>query len=854
MCYNIINIVSQKLVKNIIFSEGIMLKKAKNISNTSGEKYLAAFLMGAGCLLFSLLPIMLVENGYFIYGGDYNSQQINFYHSVNVAVRNGEFGWHWFTDLGSDLMTSYSFYLFGSPFFWLSTLLPIGAVTYAMPVLLAVKHGLAAMTAYAYIRRFVRSKEASLIGGLLYAFSGFQIYNIFFNHFQDVTAFFPLMLIAIEELINKNRRGIFALTVAFMALLNYYFFAGQAVFLIFYYLFRMKCPDFHTSWKKFACLAFEAVIGTAIAAVILLPSALAIMGNYRITQVSYGADMVLYSDKTTIPRIIQSFFMPSDPPSCPILFDSDYHKWASIAGYFPLFSMAGVAAFMKGKKKHWASRFSVFCIICAFIPILNSLFQAFNFYYYARWFYMPILIFAMMTAQSLDDEESDLGFGLNICAIAVFIFAVIGMLPTKEKNGSIRFFMLPNDPIYFWVTIIVAAIGLECLKHLIKRRRLGKPFMKNAVIMTLIASVVCIFTTVFYDAYDIKSAKQYISANINGGGDVYEKVSDDNFFRIDFSYDNDNNAMYWGIPSMKTFHSVVNTSIMEFYHALDIPRDVSSNADISHYALRGLFSVKYYYRELADCLTRDEIKKNPQSLPSSSDNEDKFLNADVEEHLHGFEYVGSNENFEIYQNKLYIPMGFAYDSFISEQNAEKLSAEKLERLLIDSVVLSSEQINKYSDILIPNPTTELLTKEDYVDSCLEKQKNSSSSFEYDSKGFESVITLDKPQLVFFSVPYSEGWSAEVNGKPADVEKVSMGFMAVRADEGTNTIVFRYKTPGLTTGFIITVIAVILLIIYLVVMKSTKTDDKYPPHTHYYDYNTTAKPSAHTNYCGRFGRK
>ena len=312
--------------------------------------------------------------------------------------------------------------------------------------------------------------------------------------------------------------------------------------------------------------------------------------------------------------------------------------------------------------------------------------------------------------------------------------------------------------------------------------------------------------------------------------------------------------MYWGIPSMKTFHSVVNTSIMEFYHALDIPRDVSSNADITHYTLRGLFSVKYYYRELADCMTRDEIKKNPQSLPSSSDNEDKFLNADVEEYLHGFEYVGSNENFEIYQNKLYIPMGFAYDSFISETRADKLTAAKLERLLIDSLVLNREQIKKYSDILTENTTDELLTEEDYTASCLEKQKNSSSSFEYDSKGFESVITLDKPQLVFFSVPYSEGWSAEVNGKPADVEKVSMGFMAVRADEGTNTIVFRYKTPGLTTGFIITVIAVILLIIYLVVMKSTKTDDKYPPHTHYYDYNTTAKPSAHTNYCGRFGRK
>ena len=142
-----------------------------------------------------MLPFMALEDGYFIYYGDYNAQQIPFYNLANDAVRNGQFGWNWFTDLGSDLTTSYSFYLISSPFFWLSTILPRSLVSYSLPVLLALKHGFASLTAYIFIRRFVRSKEAALTGALLYSFSGFQIFNIFFNHFQDVTAFFPLMLI-----------------------------------------------------------------------------------------------------------------------------------------------------------------------------------------------------------------------------------------------------------------------------------------------------------------------------------------------------------------------------------------------------------------------------------------------------------------------------------------------------------------------------------------------------------------------------------------------------------------------------------------------------------------------------------
>ena len=147
-----------------------MAKTNSLIYNSGKEKYLKAFFIGFACIFISLLPIIIVDKGYFIYYGDYNAQQIPFYILANNAVRSGQLGWNWFTDLGSDFLTSYSFYLSGSPFFWLTTIMPKMMITFSMPLLLAVKHGLAAMTAYAYIRRFVRNKNAALIGGLLYGF------------------------------------------------------------------------------------------------------------------------------------------------------------------------------------------------------------------------------------------------------------------------------------------------------------------------------------------------------------------------------------------------------------------------------------------------------------------------------------------------------------------------------------------------------------------------------------------------------------------------------------------------------------------------------------------------------------
>ena len=92
---------------------------------------LIAFLLGFGSLLLVLLPILIADGGYYIYYGDYNSQQIPFYQLANDAVRTGSFGWNWYTDLGANFIGSYSFYLLGSPFFWLSVLLPRSWVVFA---------------------------------------------------------------------------------------------------------------------------------------------------------------------------------------------------------------------------------------------------------------------------------------------------------------------------------------------------------------------------------------------------------------------------------------------------------------------------------------------------------------------------------------------------------------------------------------------------------------------------------------------------------------------------------------------------------------------------------------------------
>ena len=173
--------------------------------------YLKAFVYGL-CISFLLfIPFIAVDQGLFLFYGDFNVQQVPFYQMCHDAIRSGNVKWSWTTDLGANFVGSYSFYLLGSPFFWLTIPFPSEAVPYLMGPLLMLKFACASFTGTVFIRRYVKDPSSAVLGGLLYGFSGFSVYNIFFNHFHEAIIVFPLLLWALDEYMEKTAPGRFCL-------------------------------------------------------------------------------------------------------------------------------------------------------------------------------------------------------------------------------------------------------------------------------------------------------------------------------------------------------------------------------------------------------------------------------------------------------------------------------------------------------------------------------------------------------------------------------------------------------------------------------------------------------------------
>ncbi|MEY8460638.1 YfhO family protein [Eggerthellaceae bacterium 24-137] len=80
---------------------------------------------------------------------------------------------------------------------------------------------------------------------------------------------------------------------------------------------------------------------------------------------------------------------------------------------------------------------------------------------------------------------------------------------------------------------------------------------------------------------------------------------------------------------------------------------------------------------------------------------------------------------------------------------------------------------------------------------------------------------DDERYVFLSVPYSAGWSATVDGQPAQILKANVGFMALAVDGAAHDIQLTYMTPGLAAGACCSAVGVIAFAGILLVRRKMR---------------------------------
>ena len=769
------------------------------------DQMLRTMLLCALTAAIFFLPFYIIDGGFFHYAGDFNSQQISFYRYMNGFIKGAGYPdgmtgaarstFSWATDLGSGAMNAYSFYLYGSPFFWLSLIFPQNWLPYLMGPLLALKFAVAGGGSYRYLCRYVRRSDHAVLGACLYAFSGFSIYNVFFNHFIDVVALFPWMLWALDETLYEQEEhyGLFAFWVGVNLLNNYFFFIGQVLFLVIYFICKLTTKDFPMNVRLFVRLAFESLLGAALGFVLLWPAVLSILQNPRTIDLSSGWGFLTYSKVQQYLAILLSWILPPDSPYITSIWSEGIIKWTSMSAYLPLCSLAGAMAYWRARKGDSKKRIVATCAIFALVPVLNSAFYALNSSYYARWYYMPVLILCAMTASALEspdisaDELDAPVRGIGWLMVATLAFALVPVQDGDTKEWSLGVLQNPGQ----YAAVLSFGIGGLILYRLLCRRWRGSQAFARRMTAVVLAFA-CVFSMVHIGIgkfgqwhTDSDLVEQYTSAI---------KLKDDlpeGDWRVDTYKTHDNLGLWLDKSSLQYFGSTAAPSILSFYPALGVKRDVRSEPDISNYALRGLLSVKY--------------------LITTPEKQEDFLAAADD----GWSYYDTKDGFMLYENENYVPMGFTYDYYITEESYETTVKNTRANLLMRALVLSEEDAETYGKYLekLPDAKLDDLWYDTYVSDCADRRASACSTFQMTNSGFHAEITLKKDDLVFFSVPYDDGFTAYVNGKETEVIRVDEGLMAVLAPAGENTIDFVYQADGYSLASKVSLAALAAFVLY-----------------------------------------
>ena len=729
--------------------------KIREIGKSDRRWLLLTGLLSLAAALLVFVPAIIRDKGFFLIVDDYNAQQLTFATAVRYALYTRPLGdWFWGIDLGTSLVNTFSFYNLGSPFFWVTLLFPDVMIPYLFGWLYILKYVAAALTAHLYLRRFLKDERFAVIGALLYAFSGFQSTNLMFFHFHEVVAFFPLLLLGLEKVMeDKKYRPFFIFAVFLNCLVNYFFFIGEVVFLIPYFLLRFHGRSVKALLRSTLARLLDGVLGVGMACVLFLPSVLYVLDSAR-SEFSLTSGNLLYGFRDVL-VILKGLFLPGD-----LMNDGSAliaKNWDSTSAYVPLFGLSFVFAYLL-KEKGWLRVLLIGGLFICFFPFLQSAFYLFT-DVYQRWWYMLVLLFVLATIKVLEaPDRYRIGLGVLLNgAIVAALYLVVRFL---YRDGS-------GDPLVFHkgrflLEALVAAGSPFLVWGLLKLRLLG---WKRLAALT--AAFCCASTALTLHAYRrLNTNSDY--REFFEGGLLMETLDEQYRYRASgmLMTTNGKAAAYLGF---------------------------CSTLENSSYAFNDLFDIH------STNMTRDRSKVSGLAALLGA----KFrMTTEPSEEDHAVPYL--DHNGTVYYLVTYTkscPIGFALDRYQTADQLKALPLNERASALMHAFVVEPEQIPEVSDLAEPFDPEGIDLRAVLVEAIDRCRENAVSDFHRDNTGFWCRTTYDRERFVYFTVPYDRGWQATVDGKPAKII-CSGGMMLLRVPAGGHDVRFVYHTPGLRTGAIV----------------------------------------------------
>lgn len=685
-------------------------------------------------------------------------------------------GWSFYIGMGSNFYPGYII----NPFQWL--FLPMGpeSIAYTIAWMQAAVLFVTGLVFYQFLREAQFSLPVVLIGALVYGFGGYLVLgNTWYGH-AYVVFWMTLTFLGFELLLRKKIWWLFPIPFLFVLGARGYFLV---LFMALYGLVRML-DVYGGAWKEILMGYKRMVICGVLALLFAFPFIGGQWHKYanspRVTgNVSYSEKLsdqpvfglsVARHNVTAIMRTFSNDMLGAG---------SDYKGWrnyleapAFYIGLITLFFVFQFFALASRRQKWIYGSFLFFWLFLIMFPWFRYAFYGFagNYYKGALSLFIP---FSFLFVGLLGFQEIISGKALNkwVLFSSALILLCVLWYPYNLKDVAISTDMQ--------LKVSVFLIGYTAILWIYSEGMVKKVLFPALISLVSIEALLFAWPTVNDRTSIAKSAiagKQY---HFDDSMEAVRKIKEsdkDLFYRIDKVYGSVkkgyNDGMVQGFFGSKSYQSHNHKYYVEFLHkagVIDGTKEANTRWLVGVSAsniLHGLFSIKYL---MSDEETREKVDA---AIYTPVDTTGKTITS---------------------RNNYYIPFGIPFEKVYTESAFDQLPANQKKRIFYFCVVADDQA--PWKNALQPLVAEETSFFGTATRDRTKELATKTMAIDYFSQNhIKGHIVLDTTAMMFFSIPYDQGWKATVNGKAKPLEKVNFGFTGLLLEPGKHAIQLTYEPP------------------------------------------------------------
>lgn len=577
--------------------------------------------------------------------------------------------WDMSLGYGADILSTLNYYAIGDPLNLLYGFVSPKNTEIMYDFMILLRMYLAGITFIMYARKMKKRSYGTVIGALVYVFSGF-CFRLGLRHpfFINPMIYFPLLCLGIEKIYQRERPYVFIFVVCVSAMSNYYFLYMLTIFAVIYAWIRFykyteenKMKNFFLTILKFGMYY---TLGIAMAAVILLPSVIGFLGNGRYGNGVDWKSLIVYPGKYYL-LFIENFIGYGNMGS------------NTNAGYLPIVGIVALFTLFSQRMKHKKYRAAfIASIIALILPIFGYAFNGFS-YANNRWAFALSFIVALLTAEMYPrlfvmSKRQQIGIGAGIIIYTVFCIIVNASGEEILKNKG-----------------IMAACGLIAVFYvlLLIFQRLGYDAQKRTVRVSM--AILLLISVGVHGYYRFDPKEYAYTQEFMDQGQAYRtlkednirmlsKVNDPSVYRVHAEgYRYKNYGLINHLNTISGYYSITAkcvTDTIKGYDTLGMQYADKYKGVDQRLGLLSLAGVKYI-----------TVAHNSQVA------KDVSSKGDVP---YGVEKQSKKGNITLYKNKYALPFAYAYDSYMTEQQYEQLNGIGKEQAMLAQIILNQYPADK----------------------------------------------------------------------------------------------------------------------------------------------------------------